>query len=65
MIDITKENFFNEGYIEIEKAPKKKNRIIDWASKNKFIAIGTALYVAFATINLFLIYYFFKLFSKI
>ena len=65
MIDITKENFFSERYLEVEKAPRRTNKLKDWVSKNKFMAIGTAVYVIIATINLFLIYYFFKLFSKL
>ena len=66
MIDITKEDFSRvEGYLEIEKVPKKENKIKMLISKNKFMTVATALYVAFATINLFLVYYFFKLFSKL
>ncbi len=66
MIDITKDDFIeNESYLEVEKAPKRKNRIKDWVSKNKFITIGVAVYVTIATINMFLVYYFFKLFSKL
>lgn len=66
MIDITKENFIeNERYLEIEKAPKRKSKIKDWISKNKYMTIGAAIYVAIATINMFLVYYFFKLFSKL
>ncbi len=66
MIDITKDDFIeNEKYLDIEKTPKKKNKIKDWVSKNKFVTVGIAAYVTIATINMFLVYYFFKLFSKL
>ena len=74
MIDITKDDFKenfrnnfieNESYLEIEKAPKKKNKLRNWVSKNKFMVVGATVYVAIATINMFLVYYFFKLFSKL
>ena len=65
MIDITKENFLSERYLEVEKVSKKGNKLKEWISKNKFMAISATVYVTISTINIFLVYYFFKLFSKL
>ncbi len=61
MIDITKEDFLREGYIEFENVSKKKSKIKNWISKKKFLTIAIGFYFGLSIVNLALVYYFFKM----
>lgn len=60
MIDITKDEFWESNYQEVEKKEVKNNRLLSIIKKHKFI---TALLISLGilmTINTVLIYNFFR-----
>lgn len=65
MIDITKEEFWDNNYKEVSKAEKRKNRIKNLIIKHKII---TGLLVALSVlmiINTILIYNFFSILTTV
>ena len=65
MVDITKEEFWDNKYEEVNKKEKEKNKLTRIIEKNKII---TALLIGFGilmAINTILIYNFFKVLTEI
>ena len=61
MVDITKEEFWDNKYEEVSKKEKEKSKLREFIAKNKII---TGLLIGFGilmTINTILIYNFFKI----
>ena len=65
MIDITKEEFWDEGYVEVNKTKENNNIIIQLIKNHKFIAILLIALTLLITVNTVLIYNFFKILTSI
>lgn len=64
MVDITKEEFWDNNYEEVSKKEKEKSKVKEFILKNK---IFVALLISFGilmTINTILIYNFFKVLTN-
>jgi len=60
MVDITKEEFWENKYEEVSKKEKEKNKIREIILKNKIIVTLLGIFGILMAINTILIYNFFK-----
>ena len=60
MIDITKDEFWENSYGEVEKKEKKNNKLLNIIKKHKIITVLLISFGILMTINTVLIYNFFK-----
>ena len=65
MIDITKEEFWDNKYEEVSKKEKKINRVAEFIVKHKIITILLVSLGLLITVNTILIYNFFRILSNI
>ena len=65
MIDITKEEFWDAGYVEVNKTKENNNKIVKLIKNHKFIAILLTALTVLITVNTVLIYNFFKVLTSI
>ena len=65
MMDITKEEFWENKYEEVYKKRKKENKLKKLIEKNKWIFLLIASFTILALSNGLLIYNFFKIISKL
>ena len=61
MIDITKEEFWENSYGEVEKKEKKNSKLLNTIKKHKIITVLLISFGILMTINTVLIYNFFKI----
>ena len=64
MVDITKEEFWDNRYEEVSKKEKEKSKIKEFILKNKIIATLLISFGILMTINTILIYNFFKVLTN-
>ena len=64
MVDITKEEFWDNRYEEVSKKEKQNSKIKELFLKNKVIAILLISFGILMTINTILIYNFFKMLTE-
>ncbi len=62
MIDITKEEFWDNKYEEVSKTEKRNNRVAEFITKHKVITVLLVSLGLLITANTILIYNFFKIF---
>lgn len=62
MIDITKEEFWDNKYEEVSKTEKRANRVSEFITKHKVITVLLVSLGLLITANTILIYNFFKIF---
>ena len=65
MIDITKDEFWDNNYQEVEKKEVKNNKLLNLIKKHKFITVLLISLGILMTINIVLIYNFFKILMNI
>ena len=65
MIDITKDEFWENNYQEVEKKEVKNNRLLSIIKKHKIIAVLLISLGILMVINTVLIYNFFKILTNI
>lgn len=65
MIDITKEEFWDNKYEEVSKKEKRSNRVAEFIVKNKIITILLVSLALLITVNTILIYNFFRILTNI
>ncbi len=65
MIDITKDEFWENRYDELSKTEKKRNKVIDYITKHKILTILLISLGILMTINTILIYNFFRILNKL
>jgi hypothetical protein len=65
MIDITKEDFLNYRFGEIEKIDEQTIKEKGNIQKNNVIAISIGIFAILAIVNSFLVYTFFKIFVNL
>lgn len=61
MIDITKDEFWDDKYEEVTKKEKKENKVKEFITKHKLITVLLILLGIFMIANTILIYNFFKI----
>lgn len=61
MIDITKDEFWENNYQEVEKKEVKNNRLLNIIKKHKIITVLLISFGILMTINIVLIYNFFNI----
>jgi type IV secretory pathway component VirB8 len=64
MIDITKEEFWDNGYEEVSKKERQNNKIRKLISKHKIITILLISFGILMAINTILIYNFLKVLTE-
>ena len=64
MIDITKEEFWDNKYEEVSKKEKRSNRVAEFIVKHKIITILLVSLALLITVNTILIYNFFRIFTN-
>jgi len=64
MVDITKEEFWENKYEEVSKKEKEKNKIKEIILKNKIIVTLLGIFGILMAINTILIYNFFKVLTN-
>lgn len=65
MIDITKEEFWDNKYEEVSKTEKRTNRVTEFVTKHKIITVLLVSLGLLITANTILIYNFFKILETI
>lgn len=65
MIDITKEEFWDNKYEEVSKTEKRNNRVSEFITKHKVITVLLVSLGLLITANTILIYNFFKILETI
>lgn len=65
MIDITKEEFWDNKYEEVSKTEKRTNRVTKFVTKHKIITVLLVSLGLLITANTILIYNFFKILETI
>lgn len=65
MIDITKEEFWDNKYEEVSKTEKSTNRVSEFITKHKVITVLLVSLGLLITANTILIYNFFKILETI
>lgn len=65
MVDITKDEFWEDRYEEISKEEKKDNRIKNFIIKHKIITVLLVTLSMLMTVNVVLIYNFFRILNKL
>lgn len=65
MIDITKDEFWENSYGEVEKKEKKNSKLLNTIKKHKIITVLLISFGILMTINTVLIYNFFKILTNI
>ena len=65
MIDITKDEFWDDKYEEVTKKEKKENKVKEFIITHKLITILLILLGIFMIANTILIYNFFKMLETI
>ena len=65
MIDITKDEFWENSYTEVKKKEKKDNKVLNTIKKHKIITVLLISFGILMTINTILIYNFFKILTNI
>ena len=65
MVDITKENFWENKYEQVFKGSKKNSKLRLFIKKYKLIVMLVACFLLLTISNGLLIYNFFKLLSKL
>ena len=60
MIDITRDEFWENSYGEVEKKEKKNNKLLNIIKKHKIITVLLISFGILMAINTVLIYNFFK-----
>lgn len=61
MIDITKDEFWENSYQEVEKKEKKNSKLLNTIKKHKIITVLLISFGILMTINTVLIYNFFNI----
>ena len=64
MVDITKEEFWDNKYEEVSKKEKENSKVKDFIVKNKIIVTLLISFGILMTINTILIYNFFKVLTN-
>ena len=64
MVDITKEEFWDNKYEEVSKKEKEKSKVKEFILKNKIIVTLLISFGILMTINTILIYNFFKVLTE-
>ena len=64
MVDITKEEFWDNKYEEVSKKEKEKSKVKEFILKNKIIVTLLISFGILMTINTILIYNFFKVLTN-
>lgn len=65
MVDITKDEFWENRYDEVSKKEKKKNKIKDFIVKHKFFTSLLVSLGVLMTVNTILIYKFLRILNKL
>lgn len=65
MIDITKDEFWDDKYEEVTKNETKENKVKEFITKHKIITVLLILLGIFMIANTILIYNFFKILMEI
>ena len=65
MVDITKEEFWDNKYEEVTKKEKGKSKLREFIEKNKIITILLLSFGILMTMNTILVYNFFKILTNI
>lgn len=65
MVDITKEEFWDNKYEEVSKREKRTNRVAEFITRHKVITVLLASLGLLITANTILIYNFFKILETI
>lgn len=65
MIDITKDEFWDDKYEEVTKKEKKENKVKEFIIKHKLITVLLILLGIFMIANTILIYNFFRILMEI
>ena len=64
MIDITKEEFWENSYGDVEKKVKKNSKMLETIKKHKIVTVLLISFGILMTINTILIYNFFKILTN-
>ena len=64
MVDITKEEFWDNKYEEITRREKGKSKLIEFVMRNKILVALLISFGIFMTVNTILIYNFFKILTE-
>ena len=64
MVDITKEEFWDNKYEEVSKKEKEKSKLREIISKNKIVVTLLVSFGILMTINTILIYNFFRILTE-
>ncbi len=64
MVDITKEEFWDNNYAEVSKKEKERSIIKDFIAKHKVIVTLLISFGILMTINTILIYNFFRILTE-
>ena len=64
MIDITKEEFWENSYGEVDKKEKKNSKLLNTIKKHKIITVLLISFGILMTINTLLIYNFFRILTN-
>lgn len=64
MVDITKEEFWDNKYEEVSKKDKEKSKLREFIAKNKIIATLLLSFAILMTINTVLIYNFLRVLTN-
>ncbi len=65
MIDITKDEFWENRYDEVSKTEKKNSRTKEFIMRHKIITMLLVSLSLLITANIFLIYNFFRILNKL
>lgn len=65
MVDITKDEFWENKYEEVTKNKKKDSKLTRFIDNNKWIMLLIASFLLLAISNGFLIYNFFRILGKL
>ena len=64
MVDITKEEFWDNKYEEITRREKGKSKLSEFVMRNKILVALLISFGIFMTVNTILIYNFFKILTE-
>lgn len=64
MVDITKDEFWEKSYGEVNKKEKKDSKLLNTIKKHKIITVLLISFGILMTINTILIYNFFKILTN-
>lgn len=65
MIDITKDEFWDDKYEEVTKSERKENKVKEFIIRHKLITVLLVLLGIFMIANTILIYNFFRILMEI